>query len=553
MPRRLLACLVGTALLVGVLPGRARADDAPARYEPPVDAAVVDPFRPPETPYGSGNRGLLYGTEPGAVVHAAADGIVRFAGSVAGARHVTIEHGDGLRTTYSYLDEVAVVVGQRLSRGDRVGTTTGQLHLGARAGDAYLDPASLFEGGPPEVHLVPFDIPLAGGEAGERSAIRQLIGGVAGLAGDLAEAVGDKVLLGTGATVDWLRTEGPQLLRTALHYAERSMPGIAQLHMAWSAYDAWTRARRASSRECTAPEAAVAAPGGRRVAILVGGLGSTSESAAIDDVDTAALGYDEGDVLRYSYAGGRTPDPTDHFDHLSSSAYGKADTQRDLRGAAADLADLLEELSAGFPMPIDLYAHSQGGVVVRLALIELEARHGRAWLDRLGLVATLATPHGGADLATAIDGFGSTQLGSKALDLGGLAMGLDDDAPSAAQLAETSDVVAELNDTPIPDNVDAVTIAARGDVVVPVPRARARGATEVVVPVSGLTAHDALPGSSAATRELTLALAGRPPGCESFRDALLDQGSGYAISAVEDSLGAMAWVGAAWRGMPFGG
>lgn len=553
MPRRALACLVGAAVLTVVLVAPAAADDGPVGYLPPVDAPVVDPFRPPATPFGPGNRGLVYGTEPGTVVRAAAAGVVTFAGSVAGSRHVTVQHADGLRTSYSFLDAVVVVVGQRVAQGESVGTTVGRLHLGARSGDAYLDPASLFGAGLPQVHLVPFELPLGTGEPGERSAIRQLIGGVAGIAGDLAGAAADKVLAGTGATVDWLRSEGPQLLRTAGHYAERSMPGIAQVHLGLSFLDAYARARSASSRECTAAGVAVAPPEGRRVALLVGGLGSTSERAAVDDVDTEALGYDAGDVLRYSYAGGRTPDPTDHFDHLDTSSYEKADTQRDLRAAGADLADLVEDVAAGFPLPIDLYAHSQGGVVVRLALIELEARHGRAWLERLGLVATLATPHGGADLATAAHGIGSTGLGSTVFDAAGVAMGLDDDAPSAAQLAESSDVVAELAATPIPESVHAVSIAARGDVVVPVPRAAARGAEEVVVPLTGLSAHDELPGSDAATRELTLALAGRPPGCQSFASAFGDQLAGQGISWLEDSIGAVAWAGAAWRGQLLGG
>ena len=43
-------------------------------------------------------------------------------------------------------------------------------------------------------------------------------------------------------------------------------------------------------------------------------------------------------------------------------------------------------------MPIDVYAYSQGGVIARLALLELERRHGPAWVERFGLVAMLATP-----------------------------------------------------------------------------------------------------------------------------------------------------------------
>ena len=80
--------------------------------------------------------------------------------------------------------------------------------------------------------------------------------------------------------------------------------------------------------------------------------------------------------------------------------------------SAARLADLVEAVAAEAPgVPIDLLAHSQGGVVVRLALIELERRHGTEWLAALGLVATLGSPHGGADLATAIHALSSTGSG----------------------------------------------------------------------------------------------------------------------------------------------
>ena len=46
-----------------------------------------------------------------------------------------------------------------------------------------------------------------------------------------------------------------------------------------------------------------------RVAITVAGLGSSSTEAAVDDLRSAELGYEPGRVLRFSYAGGRTPPP----------------------------------------------------------------------------------------------------------------------------------------------------------------------------------------------------------------------------------------------------
>lgn len=556
MPHRALAACAAALVLVATAAPRPAAAAPPPTYVPPVDAPVADPFRPPAEPYGAGNRGLEYATPAGTEVRAAADGVVMFAGLVAGTRHVTVRHPDGLRTTYSFLERIDVVVGQQVRQGDLVGTTVGHLHLGARLGDAYLDPAVLFGAGPEQAHLVPFDEPPGPGEGGERSAIRQLVGGIGGLATRLAGRVLDQALEGTGATAAWLRAESGQLLRTAAHYLSRSSPGVAELYLVLRGMEMWSRARASSDRLCTAAGEPAPPPSERRVAVLVAGLGSTSASAAIDALATEPLGYEEPDVVRFSYAGGRTPDPSDGFAAIEATPYDPGATQGDLPAAGDRLADLIEAVVARSPgTPVDVYAHSQGGVVTRLALIELERRHGAAWLERLGLVATLGTPHGGADLATAVYAAGSTQAGSLALDglAAALGLGLDDDAPAVSQLAETSEVVAELQASPIPAGVDVVSIAARGDLVVAVPRTAAPGAVQVVVPVSGMAAHERLPGSPEVARELALALAGRPPGCQSFRTALVDQVVGEGISGAEDALGALAWVVGLRHGAPLGG
>ena len=113
-------------------------------YRPPVDAPVIDRFRPPSTPYGPGNRGWEYRTEPGSAVRAAADGIVTFAGRVGPSSAVTITHADGLRTSYSYLESVEVREGAAVAQGQPIGRSGPRLHFGVRRGDSYLDPATLF-------------------------------------------------------------------------------------------------------------------------------------------------------------------------------------------------------------------------------------------------------------------------------------------------------------------------------------------------------------------------------------------------------------------------
>jgi len=128
-------------------------------YQPPVDAPITDPFRPPLTPYGPGNRGIDFATVPGTSVRAAADGMVVFAGPVAGGLHVTVLHADGIRTTYSFLAAMRVGERQAVRSGDVVGLTGATLHVGARREDTYIDPALLWgrSTGPPAVHLVPLD------------------------------------------------------------------------------------------------------------------------------------------------------------------------------------------------------------------------------------------------------------------------------------------------------------------------------------------------------------------------------------------------------------
>ncbi len=125
-------------------------------YAPPVDAPVSDPFRPPPQPWLPGNRGLEYATDPGTPVRAAGRGVVTFAGPVAGSLHVTVTHPDGVRTSYSFLATIAVRAGTAVTRGVVVGTSGARLHVGARRGAAYIDPASLWaDDGPPWVRLVP--------------------------------------------------------------------------------------------------------------------------------------------------------------------------------------------------------------------------------------------------------------------------------------------------------------------------------------------------------------------------------------------------------------
>jgi murein DD-endopeptidase MepM/ murein hydrolase activator NlpD len=113
----------------------------PTCYQPPVASPIVDPFRAPACTYCSGNRGLEYRPAPGSRVVAAAPGVVRFTGIVAGVRYVVVDQTDGRSATYGRLASSNVAVAVQVGRGDAVGTTTDRFYFGLRIGDRYIDPA----------------------------------------------------------------------------------------------------------------------------------------------------------------------------------------------------------------------------------------------------------------------------------------------------------------------------------------------------------------------------------------------------------------------------
>lgn len=514
------------AAVVGALASPAGAEETVA-HQPPVDAPVVDPFRPPATRYGPGNRGLTYDLATGTAVRASGGGTVVFAGPVGGSLHVTVRHADGLRTSYSFLASVSVRRGQRVSAGAVVGTGGRGFHFGLRDGDTYLDPASLFGATSVRVRLVPHAEPLPPTDASlqrEHAILRELVlteepgvlrrtwNAIARHAGPVAERIG-------------------QVGSVAVHLFQE-LPRAAVVADVVEAL--WAHHTQA----CTGGDIAAEVPPGPRVALLVAGLGSSSDHGAIDDVDVAALGYDPGDVLRFSYSGGRVPGGAALHPSLAAidaAPYVAADTNADVVEQGRALADLVQEVAAARPgVPVDLYAHSLGGVVTRVALLELSQRPGG--LDALGTVVTIGTPHQGADLATAAVAAGPrlhTGLDRVFQDAG---VGIDADGSAVLQLAETSDLVDHLARAGVPEGVDFRTIAARGDMVATADKAHVADQPAAVVDLAGPAAHDALPGDPTVTRELRLALAGLPPQCEGLADAVLDAVMPETVSWVTSAL-----------------
>ncbi len=126
------------------------------------DLTVTRPFDPLPHPFAAGHRGVDLQGAPGSPVLAAGDGVVVFAGMVAGRPVVSVDHPGGLRTTYEPV-EASVGAGTAVARGSPVGRlvpghagcpAAACLHWGLRRGETYLDPLTLLR--PPRVRLLPW-------------------------------------------------------------------------------------------------------------------------------------------------------------------------------------------------------------------------------------------------------------------------------------------------------------------------------------------------------------------------------------------------------------
>jgi murein DD-endopeptidase MepM/ murein hydrolase activator NlpD len=119
---------------------------------------VVRAFEAPATPFGPGHRGADLVAPTGTAVLAAADATVVFAGAVAARTLVSLDHRNGLRTTYEPITPT-VKAGHPVRRGEVIGhLQSGHcpspcLHWGARRAHTYLDPLPLVT--PARVRLLP--------------------------------------------------------------------------------------------------------------------------------------------------------------------------------------------------------------------------------------------------------------------------------------------------------------------------------------------------------------------------------------------------------------
>lgn len=147
-------------------PVRAHRVPLPDVSQESVSAMLLREADIPEQNWQSGHRGVDLAATPGQTVIASRGGIVSFAGDVAGTPVVSIQHSDGLRTTYEPVHS-SVKRGQRVRRGEPIGRLADAstlpetarrspgLSWGAKWGssNSYVDPLSLL--GEPRARLVP--------------------------------------------------------------------------------------------------------------------------------------------------------------------------------------------------------------------------------------------------------------------------------------------------------------------------------------------------------------------------------------------------------------
>lgn len=152
---RLLTALL-TCLLLCLPSGTASADGFV--LQPPVPGATLRGYDNVGR-YAAGHRGVDLAASPRETVAAAARGTVHHAGTVAGRPSVSIDHGNGWRTTYLPV-HATVVEGEVVSAGQSIGRVAAGhcvastcLHWGLTNGIDYADPASYLA--TPPIRLLP--------------------------------------------------------------------------------------------------------------------------------------------------------------------------------------------------------------------------------------------------------------------------------------------------------------------------------------------------------------------------------------------------------------
>lgn len=130
---------------------------------------VLERFDRPPAPWAAGHRGVDLRAGPPTRVHSPAAGVVLYSGVVVDREVLTIDHGNGLVSSFEPV-LADVEVGDAVSPGQQVATLGSGghcsgvcLHWGVRLDGQYLDPLSMLMDLRPSI-LLP--VPAASGQRG---------------------------------------------------------------------------------------------------------------------------------------------------------------------------------------------------------------------------------------------------------------------------------------------------------------------------------------------------------------------------------------------------
>ncbi|MET3905427.1 M23 family metallopeptidase [Paenarthrobacter sp. 4246] len=151
LAKSLVTLLATVALAAGGVGASVPAAPTPAsaRWSWPLSPKpdVLRIFDPPDKPWLSGHRGVDVGpASDGGKVTAPSDGVVTFAGVVVDRPVLTIDHGDGLKSSFEPVTS-ELKAGDVVRKGQVIGTlqpghcgVSTCLHWGVRRGEDYLNP-----------------------------------------------------------------------------------------------------------------------------------------------------------------------------------------------------------------------------------------------------------------------------------------------------------------------------------------------------------------------------------------------------------------------------
>ncbi len=473
-----------------------------------------------------------------------------FAGPVAGALHVVIDHGDRLRTSASFVAAVSVRRGDRVVTGQVIAVAGGSgpeheagvVHFALRVGETYVDPMQLFQ--PVDlaavVRLVPAHhtdqegLATPAGEARSLADALHLPRGIPGLELEPEPDWWDRAVAGAGAFLHgWV--EVGSVLATPSIMATRFVLGhtpvgtaLADARSMASRFAAYVRSRS----DCTSSVDATAGPGGggsgHRL-MAVGGINSSTDrrTGHTFGLDTNALGYRTDETQWFSYA-------------PKGGSYEASDTWGDLVVKAYGLRNQLRTMQVEQPgREVDLIAHSQGGVVVDV-FMQLVYDPADPTLPPLGNVVSLSSPHLGAPAASVAQEVRSNPRGKAILEhaesLAGGAIP-PSGGRSTSQLAEESGLMRRLWRDPLPDQMDVTSVGADDDYVVPAGQTALPGARHVMTDPDGFRDHSAIVDDPDAMREVRLALEGRAPTCVGWLQGIRGAVEPVLIRRAELNLG----------------